>query len=48
MTDTRKAISIRLPADTWRRAKLAAAAKDMPLWVWIASVIEAMAPPDTK
>ena len=46
--EIRQAVTIRLPVDTWRRAKLAAAAKDIPLWLWITNVIEVMAPPDTK
>ena len=39
-TETRKPVSIRLPAATWRRAKAAAVQENTPLWLWIVHAIE--------
>ena len=39
-TDTRKSISIKLPVEIWQRAKARAATEGIPLWEWIASVLE--------
>ena len=42
--EIRQAVTIRLPVDVWRRAKAAAGAEGVPVWLWLAKIIAAAAP----